>query len=161
MNDAAGDGRLLVQCFERQRVAGNGRRGPKAENVGVRPKAAVPAVTRAKTSLTKRVPGFPSCPGIPVFISYWQKTGWLSMHPGQVRQRARCLNPVSLWARLRSSLKAKPSAPMIEGRRGIGATGMLVFAEGILPTQCSETSMRGAERLIWIARGDRRRSGRA
>jgi len=54
-----GDRHLVILVFERRRVAAASRRGPEAENGDLRPTAAVPAATRAKTSLTRCLsPGF-------------------------------------------------------------------------------------------------------
>jgi len=48
---------LVLLVFERRRVAAASRRGPEAENVGLRPTGAAPAAARAKASLTRGVPG--------------------------------------------------------------------------------------------------------
>ena len=47
------DRHLVLMVFERRSVAAASGRGPKAENVDLRPTAAVPAAARAKTSLTR------------------------------------------------------------------------------------------------------------
>ncbi len=57
---SGGRGRLVKLVFERRRLAAASRRGPEAENVDLRPTAAVAAATRTKTSLTSDLsPGSP------------------------------------------------------------------------------------------------------
>ena len=52
-SDPRGGAHLVILVCERRKVAAASGRGPQAENVDLRPTAAVPPAYRAKTSLTR------------------------------------------------------------------------------------------------------------